>query len=242
VTPSDPSASFGAEADLYDRARPSYPREIVDWLVPATARDVVDAGAGTGKLTELLLAPGREVVAVDHDAAMLDRLRERVPAARALVGRGEELPLPDASADAIVYGQAWHWVDVEEASREAGRVLRPGGVLGLVWNLRDDRVPWVAEFARGMRGRDAAGIFESGGPRVAAPFGELERLDVEWTARHTVDSLVELAGTRSYVITASEADRPEILATVRALAERVAAPDGSIELPYVTHGYRVARP
>ncbi|MFL0412309.1 class I SAM-dependent methyltransferase [Microbacterium paludicola] len=236
------AASFGAAAELYERARPGYPDDAVAWLVGPVARDVVDVGAGTGKLTRQLMAPGRRVTAVDHDAGMIAELSRRVPEVEALVGRAEALPLADASADALVFGQAWHWVDVAEASREAGRVLRPGGVLGLVWNLRDDSVPWVAEFGEVMRGSDAAGMFAKGGPAVAAPFGAIEERVFSWSTTHTPESLVELAASRSYLLTARDDERAAVLAGVRRLGERVAGPDGTIELPYVTHAFRAIRP
>lgn len=139
------AASFDGVAETYDAARPSYPRASVDWLVPREARDVVDVGAGTGKFTALLPRPGREVVAVEPSEAMLAVLRAALPGVRTVAGSGERMPLPDDSADAVTFAQAWHWVDVDAASAEAARVLRPGGTLGLVWNLRDERVAWVRE-------------------------------------------------------------------------------------------------
>ena len=196
------AASFGAAAELYERARPGYPDEAVAWLVGPEARDIVDVGAGTGKLTRQLLASGRRVTAVDHDEGMIAELARRVPEAGALVGRAEALPVGDASVDAVVFGQAWHWVDVPEASREVGRVLRSGGVLGLVWNLRDDTVPWVAELGEVMRGSDAAGMFARGGPAVDAPFDAVEERVFAWSTTLTPESLVELAASRSYLLTA----------------------------------------
>jgi ubiquinone/menaquinone biosynthesis C-methylase UbiE len=100
---------------------------------------VADVGAGTGKLTRVVAGLGAEVVAIDPDAAMLAELAARVPDVPTFVGTGERIPLTDASADAVVFGQAWHWVDPDAASAEVGRVLRPGGVLGLIWNVRDER-------------------------------------------------------------------------------------------------------
>ncbi|GAB2581560.1 hypothetical protein GCM10027168_12860 [Streptomyces capparidis] len=145
------AASFGAAAAAYERGRPPYPPEAVAWLVPEDARRVVDLGAGTGKLTRALRAPGREVVAVEPSPGMREQFSRVLPDVPVLAGAGESVPLPDSSVDALVCAQAWHWVDPERAIPEAARVLRPGGRLGLVWNTRDVSVPWVAELDRVLR-------------------------------------------------------------------------------------------
>ena len=126
------AASFGAAAEAYERGRPEYPPAALDWLLPAGARDVLDLGAGTGKLTRQLVARGLNVVAVDPSGGMLEQLRAAVPGVPAMIGRAEEIPLQDGVVDAVLVAQAWHWVDPERAPREVARVLRPGGRLGLV--------------------------------------------------------------------------------------------------------------
>jgi SAM-dependent methyltransferase len=241
VTSDDQATSFGAAADVYDRARPEYPAEAIAWMLPAGARDIADVGAGTGKLTSGLVAEGRALTAVDPDAQMLAKLSERMPGIRTLVGTGESLPLPDASMDAVVFGQAWHWVDPPRASLEVGRVLRPGGRLGLIWNIRDDEVEWVQQLTDVMHTSNAEDLIAAGGPVVGEPFGALEHETFRWTGTFTPHSLVELAASRSYIITASEARRNEVLAGVRSLGERVADADGRVTMPYVTHVYRVSR-
>ncbi len=235
------ATSFGSQADAYDRARPEYPSEAVAWMLPAVARDVADVGAGTGKLTSGLVAEARTVTAIDPDPQMLARLSERLPGIRTMVGTAEELPLPDASMDAVVFGQAWHWVDPPRASAEVARVLRPGGTLGLIWNIRDDAEPWVRELTAVMHTSDAEDLIAAGGPVVGEPFGALEHETFPWTASFTVDSLVELAASRSYIITATPERRDEVLAGVRALGSRV-ADGGRIAMPYLTHAYRVREP
>jgi SAM-dependent methyltransferase len=234
---------FGAAADAYVAGRPGYPQELVDWLV-GDAVDVVDVGAGTGKLTAALVGPGRSVVAVEPDAGMLDMLRSQVPEARALQGAAEALPLPDASADAIVLGQAWHWVDVPRASAEAARVLRPGGSLGLVWNVRDTSVDWVEALGRVFRGSAAERMIDADGVRVDPPFGPLERRDVRWTRPMTPDGLVAMAASRSYVIALPEEERAEVLDGVRALVASHPATAGrdTVDLPYVTSAFRARLP
>jgi SAM-dependent methyltransferase len=232
------ATSFGSAAGAYDRARPEYPAEAVAWLLPDGPRRVADAGAGTGKLTGVLRAAGHDVVAIDPDAQMLAALSARYPGIPALIGTAESLPLPDASVDAVTFGQAWHWVDPARASAEAARVLRPGGVLGLFWNLRDETVDWVHELSGIMHASAAESMIAEDGVVVTAPFGEPEHTTMAWSTRFDVEGLVDLAASRSYVITETPRRRDEILAGVRGLAERVAGAEGRVSMPYLTHVYR----
>ena len=143
---------FSAGADAYDRGRPSYPQEAIDLMVRelglAAGRRVVDLGAGTGKFTELLLGTGAEVVAVEPVAEMRAKLEAALPLVTALDGTSEAIPLGDASVDAVVSAQAFHWFDPGRAVPEMIRVLRPGGGIALVWNQRDESVPWVNELSK----------------------------------------------------------------------------------------------
>ncbi len=238
------STSFGRAAATYEAGRPEYPAAAVQWmLAPVATRTplrVADVGAGTGKLTRAVLALAADVVAVDPDAAMLDQLRAGLPDVRTVEGQAERMPLPDASIDAVVLGQAWHWVDPEAGSREIGRVLAPGGVLGLVWNIRDENVPWVARLTEIMHGSNAEQLIADGGPRVAEPFETLERREWTWTRRMSPEAALDMVRSRSYVITAEPAERARI---EREVAEHVAQhpspeADGSIDMPYVTHAFR----
>jgi SAM-dependent methyltransferase len=146
---------FSVGAAAYDRGRPSYPTAAVDHVVKqlglAAGRRVVDLGAGTGKFTELLTGSGAEVVAVEPVAEMRAKLQAALPDISALDGTSEAIPLADASVDAVVSAQAFHWFDPGRAVPEIVRVLRPGGGLALLWNQRDESVPWVAELSRVTR-------------------------------------------------------------------------------------------
>ena len=138
--------SFGSVAEDYDRYRPAPPPQALDWLIPDGAEAILDLAAGTGLVTRELTGRARRVVAVEPDERMRAVLAARCPEAEVLAGRGEDIPLPDASVDAVVISAAWHWLDPALAVPEITRVLRPGGHLGVLWTSRDDRVPWVAEF------------------------------------------------------------------------------------------------
>lgn len=244
MTHDDMATSFGRETDNYNRGRPSYPQAAVDWLVPATAVTVADVGAGTGKLTASLLKPGRDAIAVDPDAAMLASLATQYPDVRTLEGTGEQIPLPDASVDAVVFGQAWHWVDTEKASREVARVLKPGGTLGLIWNIRDESVPWVHRLTEIMHGSAAEILIADGGPTVAAPFDAVEENRVEWDRQMSADDILAMAASRSYLITAADDERARILAEIADLLanDPDVAQHDPITVPYVTHSYRAIRP
>ncbi len=233
------ATSFGAAAATYERGRPGYPADAVGWLLAGTTGPVADVGAGTGKLTRAIAATGREVIAIDPDAGMLDGLRSALPGVPTAVGRAERLPLGDGAVAAALFGQSWHWVDVPTASAEVARVLAPGGVLGMVWNVRDRRVPWV-DALMSLTEPSAAERLIDEGPTVAAPFGELETATFTWVDDVTPESVVDLVASRSSVITASAEARGRTVESVRRLfAEHpdVAGMD-RIALPYVTHTFR----
>lgn len=133
---------FEAAAEIYEQARPGYPRAAADLLVEVLGArpdsTIVDIGAGTGKLTRMLVATGARTIAVEPLDAMRRQLAKAAPGAEVLAGTAEALPLPDGCAAAVVVAQAFHWFRGDEALAEAARVLRPGGRLGLVWNRRDE--------------------------------------------------------------------------------------------------------
>ena len=234
--------SFGAAADAYERARPSYPEEAVGWLVPPGAGRVADVGAGTGKLPRQMRARGHDVVAVEPVSEMRVQLARTVPDVTVLAGTAEAIPLPGGSVDAVLLAQAWHWVDPERALPEVARVLRPGGWLGLVWNIRDESVAWVAELGRIMRPAGEPGHDRE--PDPGPPFGDPERLRVRWVSHLSPDRLLDLVASRSYVITQPPARRAAVLGRVRRLLDTHPALAGrpEIALPYLTACTRVRLP
>lgn len=249
MTDREKSTSFGRAAAAYESGRPDYPAEAVAWLLePVSDRGravrVADVGAGTGKLTRTAVELGADVVAIDPDADMLATLRENVRGVPTFAGTAERLPLPDAGLDAVVMGQAWHWVDVEPASREIARVLRSGGVLGLIWNIRDDSVDWVRRFTAAMGGSNAEVLLATTGPRVAGPLARLEHQEWRWERPITLLQLRDLVVSRSDIITAGPQERARIDAAVEQVVASVPglAGGGTVALPYVTHAFRARRP
>lgn len=240
------ATSFGAAVNDYEIARPDYPFDAVAWMLeelPAGAHRIADVGAGTGKLTRVLTqAQGAQVVAVDPDAAMLAKLSEIVPGVPTFVGTAERLPLPDASLDAVVLGQAWHWVDPVAASAEVGRVVCPGGTLGLIWNVRDSKVEWVRRLTEIMHSSPAEVLLETQGPTVAAPFAGLQRQEWRWLRPMTRAQLHRMADSRSHLIAASVVDRVSIHAAMDVLFDELGVHGGgTIDLPYVTIAFRAKR-
>lgn len=240
--------SFKAGADGYDAQRPSYPREAVAWLLgdigelqqhDARQSDVADIGAGTGKLTGVLVDLGAHVVAVDPSADMLRVLRQHFPAVRALEGSAESIPLPESSVDLVTFAQAWHWVDVEAASAEVLRILRPGGRLGLIWNSRDESVQWVSDLSRAMhQGQHAAGAFV---PTVGSGLAVIDQRVDRWMQETTRDGIRSLVTTRSYYLVAGDAEKEAILARVtEVLDSHPETLDDPIQLPYLTETWIAA--
>ncbi|MGW2419384.1 class I SAM-dependent methyltransferase [Streptomyces sp. NPDC001709] len=249
------SSSFGAAAVAYAAHRPDYAQAAVRWaLEPAPGPRVLDLGAGTGKLTATLVALGAEVIAVEPDPGMLTELRRSLPAVRALSGSAEAIPLPNASVDAVLAGNAMHWFDMAVAGPEIARVLAPGGILAGLWNLMDDQVEWVAGLARvsgsaaiGPRDTPASWRAETADihlPKTGATarFGSPEQAEFPHGQRRTADSLVATIATRAGVLVMSEQEREVTLGRIRAfLAGRPETARGEFTLPMLTGVLRVRR-
>jgi SAM-dependent methyltransferase len=234
------AASFARVADAYEQARPGYPADAVLWLAGETPCDVVDLGAGTGKLTRSLAALGHHVVAVEPLGEMLDRLRAAVPGVTAVAGSAESMPLPDGAADVVACAQAFHWFDQEPALAEIARVLRPGGRIALVWNVRDERVPWVSELSDAMVGRTGVDRGAAAPIEQSGLYGPVEHATFEHTQTVDRDALRALVLSRSYCAVLPEEERAPILGRVDRLFDEYAR-DGLLTLPYVVECFRAER-
>lgn len=208
--------SFGSVAESYDRGRPSFPAEAAAWLTGPTPLTVLELGAGTGKLTEQLVALGHDVHATDPDPEMLKVLTRRLPDVRTSEAGAEKIPAPDHSVDVVVAAQSFHWFDHDVAMPEIARVLKPGGHLAVTWNFRNDRIPFVRKLGLLIGSQDqlASGSSE---PLVLSPlFGFVEEATFAHWQDVNRDTIVDLVASRSNVATldahARDAKIAEVLA------------------------------
>jgi SAM-dependent methyltransferase len=247
--------SFGAIAEDYDRLRSGPPEAAVDWLVPAGCRLAVDVGAGTGLLTRALARKVSRVVAVEPDERMAAVLRSRAAAAglsgiEVTQGRGEAIPLPDASADGVFVSSAWHWLDPQQAPREIARVLRDGGRLGVIWTSRDREAGWLREAGVFRRAGRPAGPDGRGGEparrrrEVVLPgdlFGAVQAASFTFTRRMAVGDVVGMLATYSGAITATPQQREAALGHAREVLGRRFPGAAEIDVPMRSQCFRAGR-
>ena len=237
-----PALSFGGVADAYARARPTYPVAATTWLVGTERARVLELGAGTGKLTEQLVGLGHRVLATDPLEPMLRHLGERLPQVPAVLATAEQIPMRARSVDVVLGAQAFHWFDLDRALPEIARVLRPGGHLGLVWNVRDERIPWVKRLGSliGNAERDNDPTNALLGSHL---FGYVETSTYRFWQPLDRRRLRELVLSRSNVALMSEPERDRLMRKVDQLYDDYGRGADGMLLPYVTHCYRaVVRP
>ena len=237
------SRGFGQGAAAYERGRPGYPAEAIEWLVAElrleAGRSVLDVGAGTGKLTRELVSRGANVVAVEPVAQMRAVLEQAVPAARAVDGTAEALPVVDGSVDAIVVGSAFHWFDGTAAGSEFHRVLRPGGRLALVWNRRRREEPLQAAIStiiEPYRGRTPSAYRgEWRAPVVAGGlFASVAEREVPFEQLLDADGLVDRVVSTSFIAALPDSEREQVRGRIRALAADHRPP---LRLGYINEAY-----
>lgn len=233
---------FGEAAQAYERGRPGYPAEIIDWLLGDAAERVVDLGAGTGKLTRALVPRVPHVIAVEPDSGMRAVLSQCLPGTSVVDGTAEDIPIRDGWADVVVVGQAWHWVDPVRAVPEVARVLRPGGVLGLVWNDREEADPWLDRLGEILIAYGTSPD-ATNDVIVGAPFGPFDISQCRWTDHVSVDGVVDMVTSRSYVIALPDRVRRDLVEEVTAHAVEGRDPEtGLVPIRYLTQGYRCRLP
>jgi SAM-dependent methyltransferase len=246
------AVGFDRAAGAYELGRASYPAAAVEAILAVTgatpARTLLELGAGTGKLTRELVASGARVLALEPVAGMREVLAQNAPEAEPLDAVAEAIPLADASVDAVIAAQSFHWFDPVAATDEVARVLQPGGAVALIWNRRDERVAWVRELSRILDGRagDApryrTGLWRRGFDANPA-FAPLE-LET-WPHRGAGGRGIVLArvASISFVAALEEEPRAQLLAEVADLLDAHADTRGrdDLSLPYVTELFTTQR-
>jgi ubiquinone/menaquinone biosynthesis C-methylase UbiE len=233
----EPARSFGGVADSYDRGRPTYPREAAVWLTSDQPLSVLELGAGTGKLTQQLVALGHDVHATEPDPKMLAILAKNLPDVRVSQATAEEIPAGDSSYDVVVSAQAFHWFDYDTALPEIARVLRPRGRLSLVWNQRDERIPWVKRLGKIIGTQEhlnePAEVLER-----SRLFGVTEMEAFRFWQVVDQHSIRDLVRSRSNVAVLSSAEQEVKMAEVLAFYEEYGRGRDGMQLPYTASCFR----
>ncbi|PVY77137.1 methyltransferase family protein [Cupriavidus alkaliphilus] len=243
---------FASQAATYARGRPEYPAEIDTWLRGAlglhAGRVVLDLGAGTGKFTRRLVQTGATVIAVEPVAQMRAQLAAAVGPVQVLESSAEAIPLAEASVDAVVCAQAFHWFANARALAEIRRVLRPGGRLGLVWNVRDESVDWVAQLTAIMAPYEGdAPRFYKGDWRQVFPaegFGPLVLQSLPYAhVAPPQQVIVDRVMSVSFIASLPEPEQAIVRARLHVLIDQHPALSARAEVafPYRTEAYHCVR-
>ena len=219
---------FADVAESYERGRPDYPAQAVALLGLAPGARVLDLAAGTGKLTRVLRAAGMDVVAVEPQPAM----RARLPGA--LDGTAEAIPLGDASVDAATIGDAWHWFDRARAGDELARVVRPGGVVAILWQYPTgeglpDWAPALGAILAPLRGEHPAFQQEVASLDDHPGFEAHTEHAVPFVYETDRGRYCDFVASMSFVASLPAGERAEVLRRVGALL-----PGGRFSVPYET--------
>lgn len=246
------AGGYAVGAEFYARGRPEYPDEVSAWLRDSLGlqpgRSVIDLGAGSGKFTGYLQRSGATVIAVEPVPQMLAKLVQAWPDVAGHLGTAEAIPVPDASVDAVVCAQAFHWFAHAAALTEICRVLKPGGRLGLIWNMRDATVGWVKQLNaivdrhEGHTPRYANGDWKAAFP--FAGFGPMQTAHFRYG--HTgaaEDVIVNRVRSTSFIAALPADEEAKVVAEVRSLIEATPALKGQdvVTMPYVTDAYSMIK-
>jgi SAM-dependent methyltransferase len=246
------AVGFARAADAYERGRATFPAAAVEAILAevgaAPGRTLLELGAGTGKLTRALTGSGARVIALEPVAEMRARLADTAPGAESLDAVAEAIPLDDASVDAVIVAQAYHWFDPEAATSEVARVLRPGGAVALVWNRRDENAAWMRELSRildtrsGDAPRYRTGTWRRGFDGNPA-FAPLELRTWPHRGAGGRDVVMARVASMSFVAALDDEPRAALLAEVAQLLDTHPDTRGrdDVALPYVTELFTTRR-
>jgi SAM-dependent methyltransferase len=236
---------FQVSTDAYERGRPDYPEEAVSYLTEKLNLNenkiVIDLGAGTGKFTRMLQESDARIIAIEPVEGMRKKFSSILPEVQILNGTAEQIPLPDESVDAVVVAQAFHWFQGEAALKEIYRILRPHGKLGLIWNVRDERLDWISQLTRII---DA---HERGAPRYKTGewkkafmatklFSALDYADFSHTQTGPVEMVVDRISSTSFIAALPHDEKESVLKQVRVLVKThpQTRDSATIQFPYRT--------
>lgn len=217
------SSGYRNRATTYHGARPSYHRRVVERFVDRYGHGlVVDVGAGTGIFTAQIAGAGVSVIAVEPVAAMRDVLTASLPNVEVRSGTAEAIPVDSSGLDTVVAAQSFHWFAFDQALNEAHRVLRPGGHLVTVWNVRDKNAQWVSDYDRIL------GRYEGDTPRHATMawrnaieaddrFELVDDWGVENPQETTVEGVIGRALSTSFIAALSGREQTQVAEQLRAL-------------------------
>jgi SAM-dependent methyltransferase len=243
-------AGYATAADVYARARPSYPAAAVDWLVEQLelrrGGELVEVGAGTGTFTALLVERGFRVVAVEPVAAMRQGLSELGDAVRVVDAVAQALPFADDSGAAVIASQSLHWADVDRAFAEFDRVLGADGAVGLIWNFRDLDVAWQRDLdallseVRGDAPHSRDGRWQAA--LASSPCRVASSASWRWSVAGTPSDVVDRVRSVSYVAALPDAEQDRIdRRVIEILASHGLGDSRRVSFPYMTEAYALRR-
>jgi SAM-dependent methyltransferase len=242
--------SFGPQADLYDRHRPSYPPALIDDLVARRPAQALDIGTGTGKAAHLLAARNVHVLGIEIDPLMARVARRHGIAVE--VGGFEEWDDAGRRFDLITCAQAWHWIDGAVGAQKAARLLRPEGRLALFWNFAQfdyaTRHALDRAYARAAPELSRHSVSRGGGPATIpqherqlgeAGFVDLQHRQYDWDQAYATDDWLALLRTHSDHSTLPAERLDGLLAAVGTAIERIG---GTLIAHYRTEALLAAPP
>lgn len=232
----------------YLRGRPTYPEAVKTWLREALllgqGKTVLDVGAGTGKFIPLLQTTRATIHALEPVEAMRTEIEAKFPQVKAISGSAQNIPLPDASLDAIICAQAFHWFATPATLAEFSRVLKPGGTLGLIWNVRDETKDWVASLTDIMTPYEKdVPRYHTGHWRQMFPTPGFSALhETQFPHQHTgapEDVIIARVLSVSFIASLPDEERAKITQKVRALIATTPelAGETTVSFPYATAAF-----